>query len=784
MSEWDTGSISFSSQRLGSSRDLSSRDSLTVARREFRAFVRGFREGEFFLYREQLIRQYRRAEPWLQVDMRHLSSYSKQLHDLIRDAPNDYIPVFESSIKDTLKELIGEGLPASGEDADPDVASAVAASSDAAPDFQLSLVSDMAPTRIRSITAAHMNKLVVVPGIVVNASRTAPKATRVALRCRNCGSRIFAPVSPAFGGFSIPRRCNALRADAGDGDGAPGDQPCPLDPFVVVPDHSAYTDAQTLKLQEAPEDVPTGEMPRHVIVAAEQSLVDRVAPGARVRIVGVASIFTAKAPRASRGSSQAVRTPYVRAVGLLQEDDSGTRGAPAFSAEEEEELRAMAAEPGLYDRLWPSVAPAISGEYTNDIKKAVLCLLMGGSRKLLPDGTRLRGDINVLMLGDPSTAKSQFLKFVERVAPVGVYTSGKGSSAAGLTASVVRDQRGEFYLEGGAMVLGDGGVVCIDEFDKMREEDRVAIHEAMEQQTISVAKAGITTVLNSRTAVLAAANPVFGRYDDSMSAAENIDFMPTILSRFDLIFIVRDVRDAKRDEDIARHVMRIHINAAAAAADEEAGVGGGAAEEESDGEMGLHRMRRFIAFAKSRVAPRLSAEAMDRLREFYVQMRREQRALKTAAAASAVDAGNSHQRAAARAEGHEAASVVPITVRQLEALVRVSEAVAKSELATHATVDHADEAIRLFRQSTLAAAKSGVVSAEGGLPAHLQRKARDVEAAIQRALPLGSEPMALERLRKSIANPDTNVFRWVLSTMKRRDELVEVDEGRRVRRNK
>lgn len=227
------------------------------------------------------------------------------------------------------------------------------------------------------------------------------------------------------------------RAGPGDGDGAPGDTQCPLDPFVVVPDSSAYSDSQTLKLQEAPEDVPTGEMPRHVIVAVERSLVDHVAPGARVRIVGVASIFTAKAPRGSssgRGGAT-VRTPYVRAVGLLQGEEAGGRGAPSFSAEEEEELQAMAAEPGLYDRLWPSVAPSISGEYTTDIKKAVLCLLMGGSRRLLPDGTRLRGDINVLLLGDPSTAKSQFLKFVERVAPVGVYTSGKGSSAAGLTAS-------------------------------------------------------------------------------------------------------------------------------------------------------------------------------------------------------------------------------------------------------------------------------------------------------------------------------------------------------------
>lgn len=183
----------------------------------------------------------------------------------------------------------------------------------------------------------------------------------------------------------------------------------------------------------------------------------------------------------------------------------------------------MSKDPLIYNKISKSIASAIYG--SDDIKKAVACLLFGGSPKKLPDGMRLRGDINILLLGDPSTAKSQFLKFVERVAPISVYTSGKGSSAAGLTASVIRDQStGEFQLEGGAMVLADGGVVCIDEFDKMRGQDRVAIHEAMEQQTISIAKAGITTILNSRTSVLAAANPVFGRYDDLKHAAEQIDF--------------------------------------------------------------------------------------------------------------------------------------------------------------------------------------------------------------------------------------------------------------------
>merc|ERR1712226_550499 len=237
----------------------------------------------------------------------------------------------------------------------------------------------------------------------------------------------------------------------------------------------------------------------------------------------------------------------------------GTSRDLKFTNEEEEEFRRLAAKPNVHEILPKSIAPAIFGSV--DIKKAIACLLFGGSRKILPDGLTRRGDINVLLLGDPGTAKSQLLKFVERVAPIAVYTSGKGSSAAGLTASVMRDPTSRnFVVEGGAMVLADGGVVCIDEFDKMREDDRVAIHEAMEQQTISIAKAGITTTLNSRCSVLAAANSVFGRWDDT-KGEDNIDFMPTILSRFDMIFIVKDEHDETRDMTLAKHVMNVHLNA-------------------------------------------------------------------------------------------------------------------------------------------------------------------------------------------------------------------------------
>jgi DNA replication licensing factor MCM5 len=358
-----------------------------------------------------------------------------------------------------------------------------------------------------------------------------------------------------------------------------------LDPYFVVHEKCQFIDQQVLKLQEAPDQVPVGELPRHILVSADRYMTNRVVPGSRCTVMGVFSIYQSKGSKSSSNSAVAIRNPYLRAVGISSDVDHTAKGNAVFSEEEEQEFLEMSRRPNLYEVFASCIAPSIYGN--QDIKKAITCLLLGGSKKILPDGMRLRGDINVLLLGDPGTAKSQLLKFVEKVAPIAIYTSGKGSSAAGLTASVQRDtSTREFYLEGGAMVLADGGVVCIDEFDKMRDEDRVAIHEAMEQQTISIAKAGITTILNARTSVLAAANPIFGRYDDLKTPGENIDFQTTILSRFDMIFIVRDEHERGRDERIARHVMGIHM-------------GGRGLEEQVEAAIPVEKMKRYISYCKS-----------------------------------------------------------------------------------------------------------------------------------------------------------------------------------------
>lgn len=425
-----------------------------------------------------------------------------------------------------------------------------------------------------------ISRLARVPGIVIGASVMSSKATTLFMQCRNCQHTQTIPILGGFTGVSLPRYCARARMP-----NEPTEK-CPVDPYFVIHEKSEFVDQQIIKLQEAPDQVPVGEIPRHVLISADRYLTNRVVPGSRCTVTGIFSIYQSKGSKnSSTNGAVAIRTPYLRAAGIQTDLDQTAKGASLFSEEEEQEFLELSRRDDLYNVLTDCVAPSIYGN--RDIKKAILCLLMGGSKKILPDGMKLRGDINVLLLGDPGTAKSQLLKFVEKVAPISIYTSGKGSSAAGLTASVQRDaSTREFYLEGGAMVLADGGVVCIDEFDKMRDEDRVAIHEAMEQQTISIAKAGITTILNARTSVLAAANPIFGRYDDMKTPGENIDFQTTILSRFDMIFIVKDEHTRARDETIAKHVMNIQM-------------GGRGVEEQTEAEIPVDKMKRYISYCKS-----------------------------------------------------------------------------------------------------------------------------------------------------------------------------------------
>lgn len=572
------------------------------------------------------------------------------------------------------------------------------------PEHQLIIHSSASQTSIRDLDATNVSHLVRIPGIIIGASTLSSKATALCIQCRNCQHRDTVLITSGFSGLTLPRTCGR--------DKQPDEQStkCPLDPYFVVHENSQFIDQQVLKLQEAPDQVPVGELPRHILISADRYLANRVQPGTRCTVMGVFSIYQSKGAKNSAASgAAAIRNPYLRSVGIQTDVDNSGKGRGNFSEEEEQEFLELSRRSDLYEVFANCIAPSIYG--SQDIKKAIACLLLGGSKKILPDGMRLRGDINVLLLGDPGTAKSQLLKFVHQAAPTAIYTSGKGSSAAGLTAAVQRDaSTREFYLEGGAMVLADGGVVCIDEFDKMRDEDRVAIHEAMEQQTISIAKAGITTILNARTSVLAAANPIFGRYDDLKTPGENIDFQTTILSRFDMIFIVRDEHERGRDERIARHVMNIHMNGQNMA-DEDARAA------QAQVPIPIEKMKRYIHYCKTRCAPHLSAEAAETLSSRFISLRSQLQ----------------HSEAEAGAR-----STIPITVRQLEAIIRIAESLAKLTLSPTAEVVHVDEAIRLFLASTMDAATSGTDVGGGvGQNKELTAEVGKVEEELRRRLPIG-----------------------------------------------
>ena len=728
------------------------------ARSKFRDFLRNFRSAPDanatdgrYSYRDALDQS--TTPRALTVCFDDLIAHDAELAREVREKPNEYLPIMEEAVADVVESFTPNDALTNGEE--PDAGGALIAEEEDRrrgrrdrANVQVKLTSKEIPRALRSLNSNDVGKLVYVPGIVIAAnSKVRTKAKNMVLECQKCGNTVSLQLGSGYSGANVPRQCTAnMGREVGQ-----EANPCGMDPFRIVPQKSSFIDQQNMKLQENPECVPAGEMPRNMTVLAERTMVLSVVPGTRVKIMGIYETTSGGgSSKRDRGGGQvAVQHAYIRVVGI-DEETEGARGDAHFTDAEHTEFKTFAHRPfkEVIKDLRSRIAPAIYG--SDDVKAAVACLLFSGTRKQHPDGTARRGDVNVLLIGDPSTAKSQFLKFVERTAPVCVYTSGKGSSAAGLTASVIRGSDNEFYLEGGAMVLADGGCVCIDEFDKMRDEDRVAIHEAMEQQTISIAKAGITAVLNSRTAVLAAANPPSGRYDDLKSAQENIDLQTTILSRFDMIFIVRDERLYERDMQIADHVLNIH----AGVGDELAIVSDPQQEKERQ------FLKRYIEYARAMCRPHIGERAMQMLEDSYVKYREEVRERK-------------------RTGGHAA---VPITVRQLEAIVRISESLAKMCLQTTVTEEHVQEALRLFEVSTIDAARSGVADMVV-LSAEQREELEVVETQIKQKIAIGAT-MSKRHLIDDLSRVGVN--EWAVTrallVMTQRGDVVERAEGRRVTR--
>ncbi|WCJ27378.1 DNA replication licensing factor MCM3 [Euphorbia peplus] len=452
----------------------------------------------------------------------------------------------------------------------------------------------------------------------------------------------------------------------------------------------SYKDHQTLSMQEVPENASPGQLPRTVDIIVEDDLVDSCKPGDRVAVVGIYKAL----PGRSKGSVNGVfRTVLIaNNVSLLNKEAN----APVYSPDDLKNIKKIAEREDAFDLLGNSLAPSIFGH--SWIKKAVVLLMLSGVEKNLKNGTHLRGDINMMMVGDPSVAKSQLLRAIMNIAPLAISTTGRGSSGVGLTAAVTTDQEtGERRLEAGAMVLADRGVVCIDEFDKMNDQDRVAIHEVMEQQTVTIAKAGIHASLNARCSVVAAANPIYGTYDRSLTPTKNIGLPDSLLSRFDLLFIVLDQMDPDIDRHISEHVLRMHRYRSALDGGEGALDGGQryGREEEADADSSVfvkyNRMlhgkktgrgqkrdtltikflKKYIHYAKHRIQPELSDEASEQIATAYAELRSASSTTKTG-------------------------GVLPITARTLETIIRLSTAHAKLKLSRKVSKSDVDAALNVL----------------------------------------------------------------------------------------
>jgi replicative DNA helicase Mcm len=424
-----------------------------------------------------------------------------------------------------------------------------------------------------------------------------------------------------------------------------------------VAEESRFIDFQIVRLQELPEDLPPGQLPHYVNVSMKQDLVDYARPGDRIVLTGIVRIEQERVSGVKQSESALYRLRIdgdnVEFIGGKGTKSSRRTEREEISPDEEKIIRTLSKNSDIYDRLIGSFAPHIRGHEI--FKEAILLLIVGSTQRALSDGSKVRGDINVFLVGDPGTAKSEMLKFCSRIAPRGLYTSGRGSTAAGLTAAVVRDTSGIFMLEAGAVVLGDQGLVCIDEFDKMRPEDRSALHEVMEQQSASIAKGGIVATLNARTSILAAANPMFGKYDPFKNLTENVNLPIPLLTRFDLVFVVRDIPGEEKDRQIAQHIISQH----------------GESGTDTTSLIDIDILTKYLAYAK-RIDPALTKEAESKIMEFYLKMR--------------------------SIEGEDKEKMITITPRQLEGLIRLATARARLLLKNQVEGDDADRAIFLFNK--------------------------------------------------------------------------------------
>lgn len=567
-------------------------------------------KGFFEAYKKEIGQSIRRGENVVKLSFPHLSEYSPVLSQDSLDAPEETIAIIENALEES-------GLVKNAR-------------------VRFIDLPESARIKIREIRAKHLDRMLWIEGIVRQASDVRPQVVNAKFECPNCGAILS--VLQIDKKFREPSRCSC---------GWKG-------PFKIL--SKEMVDAQRLVIEESPDSLDGGEQPRRINVFLKEDLVEpkmeeKTTPGSKVKIFGVLK----EVPVPLQTGSISTRYDIaIEANNIMPLEE--TFENLEITEEELKQILELAADPSVLKRLTESISPSVYG--FDNIKEALLLQLLGGVKKNKSDGGKTRGDIHILLVGDPGVAKSVMLRFISSIAAKGRYVSGKATTAAGLTASVVKDEflRG-WSLEAGAMVLSNKGVVCIDEIEKMSEQDRSTMHEAMEQQSVTISKANIQATLKAETTVLAAGNPKLGRFDPYTPIPQQIDISPALLTRFDVIFVIRDLPNKAQDEAIASHVLQEHK------------------QEVIRDVVDPKLLRKYISYAKQKFKPKLTDAAIEEIKSFYVNLRNQ----------------------SVRADSE--IKPIPMTARQLEGIIRLSEACAKVRLSNEVKKEDAKKAIDLLKMS-------------------------------------------------------------------------------------